>query len=63
MPYTHEGAADKIRDIKREFEWSEEKARRFHDWLTQNYPDEKDEMSYTRLREVAQEFNREDRGR
>ncbi len=63
MPgYTHDGASDKIRDIKREFQWSEEKARRFHDWLARNYPGTKDEMSYTRLREVAREFERDDRG-
>lgn len=61
MPFTHDGSVDKIKDIKREFQWSEDKARRFHDWLHSNYDDEKNEMSYTRLREVAQEFNSEDR--
>lgn len=63
MPYSHDGAADKINDIKQEFRWSEQKARRFHDWLTDNYRFEKNEMSYTRLREVAREFDRSDRGR
>jgi hypothetical protein len=62
MPFTHSGAADKIRDIKQEFRWSEDKARRFHDWLGKSYPSEKDEMSYTQLRQAAQEFNSQDRG-
>ena len=63
MPFTHQGAADKIKDIKEEMRWSEAKARRFHDWLTESYPDEKDKMSYTKLRELAYEFNREDPNR
>lgn len=63
MPYSHEGATDKIKNIKQEFGWKEAKSRRFHDWLTDNYPSEKDEMSLTRLREVAREFASSDRDR
>lgn len=63
MPWSHQGAADKIKNIKEEFRWKEAKARRFHDWLTDNYPFEKDEMSLSRLREVAREFANQDRDR
>ena len=63
MPWSHEGATDKINNIKREFGWKEAKADRFHRWLTDNYPGEKNEMSLSRLREVAREFASEDRDR
>lgn len=63
MPYSHEGATDKINDLKRERGWKPGKAQRFHHWLTKAYPDTKDSMSYAELRRVALEFERQDRDR
>lgn len=63
MPYSHEGASDKINDLKRERRWKPGKARRFHDWLAKAYPATKDSMSYTELRRVADEFERQDTDR
>jgi hypothetical protein len=61
MPWSHEGATQKINSIKEEFNWNSSRASRFHDWLESSYPGEKEEMSFTRLREVAREFMEQDK--
>ncbi len=63
MAWSHEGATDKINNLKQEKGWKPGKARRFHDWLASAYPSEKDTMSLQDLRRVANEFEAQDTDR
>jgi hypothetical protein len=59
MPWEHLGSVDKINNVLSGRGWSAAKRSRFHDWLTDNYPD-KDRMERSALFEAANKFERED---
>ncbi len=67
MPYygsgSHEGSQNKYDYALEGRGWKPAKRRRFHDWLAENYPYEKDDLSTRRLSEVADEFARQDTDR
>jgi len=59
--YSHEGASDKFENAISGRNWGRAKRRRFHDWLTNNYPYEKDGFSDRELRQKADDFAAQDR--
>ncbi len=61
--YSHEGAGDKFEEAIKGRGWKPAKRRRFHDWLSNNYPSEKDNFSDRELRQKADEFASQDSDR
>lgn len=58
-----EGAQDKYDNMLSGRNWKRGKRRRFHDWLADNYPSEKDDLSTRRLSELSDEFEKQDSDR
>ena len=61
--YSHEGAGNKFDNAISDRHWKPAKRRRFHDWLHDHYPFEKNSFSDRELRQKADEFAAQDRDR
>lgn len=52
---SHNSETEEFKSVVRDMNMDREERRRFHDYLTDYYWDEKDSMDYNRLMEVAHE--------